>query len=500
MNALLLVAAIALLFYFLIGTRDRMGSCGAHERPDGQTEHGVASAPTGSVGTSRPAARQLSVSGFVLLLLLLTLPMMLIHGMAPPSAALHMVLFWATLVIPIVILSYLWGAGALPGSRPLTSQGAEDVERRELEPRVEMEPIAERVAREMAIDSTHVEGTVVWFEGRMQADAGAAYERLTASLAELGRSPRLLEGEQGRAIVLAVPGVEQAGRRTAPTLGVPILLFVASLGTTVWAGASHQGINLMQEPGRFMVGLPYALALLGILLVHELGHYVAARHHHVDVTPPYFIPVPMGLGTFGAFIQIKGAIPDRRKVFDIGVAGPLAGLVVAIPALIWGLKAAVVAPSGPGVSLTSSVLLTWLYGLVNGGTVPPDHVVRLSAVGFAGWLGLLVTAINLVPVGQLDGGHVAYALFGRRRAETVGWVAFFLLLALGAFVWSGWLTWAFLIFFLGGVKHQPALNELPSPGPARRAVGAIAFILLFLIMAPVPHQLMAALGIRCPYI
>lgn len=499
MNALLLVTFLALLFYFLLGTHDRMGSCGTHEQPGAQKGRDAGLAPKRETGTSRQAAYPMSVSAFILLLLLLVLPLMLVHSMAPPSSTLHTAFFWVAFLIPTVILSYLWGAGAVPGSQSPTVQAAADVESREREPYVDVEPIAERVAREMEVEATRTDGTVVSFEGRMRSDTEVAYGRLTASLADLGRSPRLLEGEHGRSIVLAVPGVLHPGRRTSPSLGVPLLLFLATLVTTVWAGASHQGIDLIRDPGRFIVGLPFALALLAILLVHELGHYAAARLQRVDVTLPYFIPVPMGLGTFGAFIQIKGAISDRRKLFDIGVAGPLAGLVVAIPALIWGLKAVVVAPSGPGVKLTSSLLLAWLYGLVNGSTVPPDHVVQLSAVGFAGWLGLLVTALNLVPVGQLDGGHIAYALFGRRRAEIVGWVAFFLLVALGVFVWSGWLTWAFLIFFLGGVKHQPALNEIPAPGPARRAVGALAFILLFLIMAPVPHQFMAALGISCPY-
>jgi len=500
MNALLLVVMIALLFYLVLGARGDLGSSAAHEHTAQQGAREQADISNGAPGTSPHAAGPLGVGAFVLLLVVLMLPLMLIHTLVPPFSNLHMVLFWLALLVPIVVLSYMWGAGTLPGSRPAMAQDPVDDDGPELEPRPVMGPLVERVAREMEIESTRTEGPVTSFEGRIRSDGESVYERLTKSLAELGLSPRLLEAERGRSIILVLPGIPRAGGRTSRSLGVPLLLLVVTLGTTVWAGAAHQGINLLKEPERFAVGLPYALALLGILLVHELGHYVAARRHGVDVTLPYFIPVPMGLGTFGAFIQIKGAIPDRRKLFDIGVAGPLAGLAVAIPALVWGLKAAVVAPSGPGVNLTSSLLLTWLYGLVNGSTVPPDHVVRLSAVGFAGWLGLLVTALNLVPVGQLDGGHVAYALFGRHRAETLGWVAFFLLVALGVFVWSGWLTWAFLIFFLSGVEHQPALNELPSPGPARRMVGAIAFVLLFVIMAPVPHSFMAALGISCPYI
>jgi membrane-associated protease RseP (regulator of RpoE activity) len=352
----------------------------------------------------------------------------------------------------------------------------------------------------MEIEATRYERDLVIFEGRLRRDAEGAYGRLARSFAEVGRSPRLLEGEGGRAVVVAMPIAPGEAEPARQGLTVPLLLFAATFVTTTWAGALHQGVNLWQEPARFAVGLPYSLALMAILLIHELGHYTAGRWHGIKVSLPYFIPVPMGLGTFGAFIQIRGAIPDRRKLFDVGVAGPLAGLVIALPALYVGLKGTVVTSSGPGVALSSSVLLTWLYALANGGAVRPDHVVALTPLGFAGWLGLLITALNLIPVGQLDGGHVAYALFGRRRAETLGWVAFFLLVTLGIFYWSGWLTWAILIFFLGGVKHEPALNELPEPGWLRRAVGTLAFVLLFLIMAPVPHRFMTTLGIICPYV
>jgi membrane-associated protease RseP (regulator of RpoE activity) len=361
-------------------------------------------------------------------------------------------------------------------------------------------PLADRAAREMEIEATRYERDLVIFEGRLRSDAEPAYERLGRGFAELNRAPRLLEGEDSRTLIVAVPVLPEEAKPVPQNLTVPLLLFAATLVTTTWAGALHQGVDIWQEPARFAVGLPYSLTLMAILLVHELGHYMAGRIHGIRVSLPYFIPVPMGLGTFGAFIQIRGAIPDRRKLFDVGVAGPLAGLVIALPALYFGLQGTVATPSGPGVSLSSSVLLTWLYALANGGPVRPDHMLALTPLGFAGWLGLLVTALNLIPVGQLDGGHIAYALVGRRRAETLGWVAFFLLLALGIFYWSGWLTWAILIFFLGGVKHEPALNELPVPGWQRRAIGALAFVLLFLIMAPVPHRFMTALGILCPYV
>ncbi len=505
MNGFLIVFGLALVFYLLHRARRQIGSSEwEHEQGPREPRGGETGIHSRRSGAERRASSPMSTGAMVLLVLLLALPLMALHGVVPADLPLHGVLFWPALLLPIAILSYLWTVGALPGSARVAM--LHDAEQQVLqdewreEHRVALEPLSQCVAREMDVEATHLEGPIFFFEGRLLSDPEPSFERLTNSFAELGRSARLMEGERGRSIVLAVPGVVPRAARERPDLRVPLLLLVGTLGTTVWAGAAHQGVNLWIQPGRFLVGLPYALALLAILLVHEMGHFLAARYHGVNVTLPYFIPVPMGLGTFGAFIQIKGAIPDRRKLFDIGVAGPLAGLALALPALFWGLKAAQVVPSGPGVSLSSSVLLAWLYGLANGSPVPPDHVIRLSAIGFAGWLGLLVTALNLVPVGQLDGGHVAYALFGRQRSETLGWVSFFLLLALGVFFWSGWLNWALLIFFLGGAKHQPALNELPSPGRGRQLVGAVAFAVLFLIMAPVPHRFMAALGISCPYV
>ena len=439
-----------------------------------------------------------------LLLLLLLLPVMLLHVAVPAGSAIHPLLFWLMLLLPILVFSFIWPVARESSPEELAAkleaeQAPQEAEWRQ--DRLQLPgPLGKRVAREMEIEGTRHERELVIFEGRLRGDPEAAFERLKRSFAEVNLSPRLLEGERGRTLVVGVPLSPAEARPARQHLGVPLLLFAATLLTTTWAGALHQGINLLREPARFAVGLRYSLALMAILLIHELGHYVTGRLHGIKVTLPYFIPVPMGLGTFGAFIQIRSAIPDRRKLFDVGVAGPLAGLVIALPALYVGLAGSVTTSSGSGVNLSSSVLLAWLYGLANGSPVQPDHVVSLGPVGFAGWLGVLVTALNLIPVGQLDGGHVAYALFGRRRAETVGWVAFFLLAALGLFYWSGWLTWAVLIFFLGGFKHEPALNELPPPGWKWGLIGAFAFALLFLIMAPVPHRLMTALGILCPYL
>jgi membrane-associated protease RseP (regulator of RpoE activity) len=235
------------------------------------------------------------------------------------------------------------------------------------------------------------------------------------------------------------------------------------------------------------------MSLLAILGVHELGHYVMARRHGVDVSLPYFIPAPMGLGTFGAFIQMKSLIKSRRAIFDIGIAGPLAGLVIAVPLLYAGLtEAASIPPADEPRALNtgSSLLLALLYQAAHGsggdmGTI----AINLSPGAFAGWIGVFVTALNLLPVGQLDGGHVAYALFGRRHARTVSIVVVLLMVGLGVFVWPGLLTWALLVSPLAGFSHMPALDDVTPPDTKRFALGALALALPIVILMPVPGAL-----------
>ena len=287
-----------------------------------------------------------------------------------------------------------------------------------------------------------------------------------------------------------------------------LLLFALTIVTTTWAGAAHRGVDLLREPARLGVGLPYALALLLILAFHEFGHYFMARRHGIRVTLPYFIPVPFALGTFGAFIKMRSPAEDRRALFDVAVAGPLAGLLVAIPALLIGLRSSViVAATDPaaggmmqhGASVGSSVLHDlFCKKLSLGPALLEGHVLQLSPLAFAGWLGLLVTALNLVPIGQLDGGHIARAMFGGRAGETIGSVAMWTLLLLGLFVWPGLLTWAIIVFFIAG-RGAPPLNDLTPLTPERRWLGYAAFAILALIVAPLPHTLWGAAGIHCPY-
>lgn len=262
-----------------------------------------------------------------------------------------------------------------------------------------------------------------------------------------------------------------------------LLLFVATLATTTWAGAAHLGIDLLKEPSRWRVGAPYALALLAILGVHELGHYVVARRRGIRVSLPYFIPAPVYLGTFGAFIQMRGTVRDRGTYFDVAIAGPLAGLVVALLALVVGLGAPAPAPHG-GIVPASSALFAGIFKLVGGGAL--DQQIALGPLAFAGYLGLVVTALNLAPIGQLDGGHVAYALLGQQRAARLASAVIMLLLLAGLFYSSHYLMWALIAWFVAGSRHPKALDESVPIGAGRMMLGLFALGLVLTIVLPWP--------------
>jgi len=262
-------------------------------------------------------------------------------------------------------------------------------------------------------------------------------------------------------------------------------LLVGTLLTTVWAGALHQGVNLLARPAEWSLGLPYALALLSVLGVHEMGHYVVARRRGVKVSLPYFVPAPFWLGTFGAFIKMEGPIEDRSAYFDVGIAGPLAGLVVALAALFFGLSLGEPAMAhGSGLVPASSFLLAWVYSLAGG--ADPRAAIQIGPIAFAGWLGFLITALNLLPVGQLDGGHLSYALFGPAWARRLSVGVVVALVVGGYFLGSHLLMWGFLVWLIAGTKHPRAVSETRPVGPGRWALGAFSLLLLLSILLPLP--------------
>ncbi|MFZ5996714.1 MAG: site-2 protease family protein [Nitrospirota bacterium] len=273
-----------------------------------------------------------------------------------------------------------------------------------------------------------------------------------------------------------------------------IILFIVTFLTTLAAGALQQGINIIKEPGRLIEGFPFAGTLMTILLCHELSHYIASKKHHTQATLPYFIPAPSLIGTFGAFIKMKSPIITRKALVDIGASGPIAGFIVSVIASIIGLSMSKVVPlpqSEGTLSLGDSLLFSFIAKVVLG--VAPDHYdILLHPVAFAGWIGLFVTSLNLIPIGQLDGGHVAYALLGdKHRYVSVVLVGILAVLGVSAIMgdsgWEGWLIWAVLMLILG-IKHPPIVYWEGSLDPKRKVMGFLALIIFIVTFIPAPFK------------
>ncbi|MBI5427101.1 MAG: site-2 protease family protein [Nitrospinae bacterium] len=235
-------------------------------------------------------------------------------------------------------------------------------------------------------------------------------------------------------------------------------------------------------------GFLFAVSLILILGSHEFGHYWASRKNRVNASLPYFIPAPPMFiaGTFGAFIRIKDPIPDRRVMMEIGAAGPIAGFIVAIPTLIAGLFMSRVTEGVHlrGLSFGSSIVLSVFSRMILGvDPLSPDVNIELHPVAFAGWIGMFVTALNLLPIGQLDGGHIIYSLF-RVRYNILAKVFFVLLFPLG-YYWTGWWFWALLIA-LFGFQHPPLMDESAVLEKRHKIMGYIAVIIFLLTFTPIP--------------
>lgn len=434
-------------------------------------------------------------SWWLIVVLLVLLPLAVLF--LTPGGALIAGTFWFWLAL----LLCFWALMSM--SQAEAGRGAADVGPRMLSESEQPEAI--RSVMRVDIATEEPDGTRT-FRGRLREAADTAYRRLKID-SPTGLVPLLQEDDASQAAILLVPDkVERKTLERSVRLWLHWLLFALTVVTTTWAGAAHQGVNLLSEPGRFVVGLPYSLGLLAILGVHELGHYFMAKRHGIRVTPPYFVPVPMALGTFGAFIQMRSPTENRRALFDVAVAGPLAGLVVAIPALLIGLRTSTViasdtsaAPLMMGTSAGSSILFALLAKLSLGSALEYGHILRLSPLAFAGWLGLIVTALNLLPIGQLDGGHMAYAMFGRRVGTVVSTVAMWSLVLLAIFVWPGLTMWAILVFFIAGTAVPP-LNDVSPLPPERQWLGYATFVILGLILMPLPHSLWTSAGLHCPYL
>jgi membrane-associated protease RseP (regulator of RpoE activity) len=293
----------------------------------------------------------------LLLILLLLLPLAVLFLLPGGGFVLGAFWFWLALLLCWLLIWRILG-------RP-----KEEMERiaaaREPRPVPESDQ-SEPVREVMNVREATEEAGVQVYRGSLRESASAAFDRLKRAFTP-GTVPLLQEDKElGAAILLLPKPVEERRLEKAVRPWLHWLLFALTILTTTWAGAAHQGVNLLREPERFTVGLPYSLALMAILGIHELGHYFMARRHGIKVTPPFFIPVPFALGTFGAFIQMRSPTENRRALFDVAVAGPLAGLLVAIPALLVGLQTSTILPAdrvgGPGFFGGTSAGSSLLFG------------------------------------------------------------------------------------------------------------------------------------------
>lgn len=345
--------------------------------------------------------------------------------------------------------------------------------------------------------------------GQLRTSPDVAYKTVRENIENLFADRFLVvfqEGLNGKPFFALVPNPRaqstDAPKSEAPTTrpGIALTLLMATLLTTTLAGALMANPTLDRFPADWSLlwtGLPYALALMAILGTHEMGHYLAARRYQIRATLPYFIPVPPAIvfpfGTFGAFIQLRSHVPNRKALFDVGLAGPLAGFIVTIPILLWGLAhstpAQLTDESGilnfESFKPTASLLLAILSKLALGESLTVDTALKLHPVAVAGCLGLVITALNLMPVGQLDGGRIVHAMFGQRKGATIGQIARLLVLGL-ALVQREFLLWAFLLFFMP-VIDEPALNDVSELDNKRDFWGLVALAVLVIIILPAPY-------------
>ena len=290
---------------------------------------------------------------------------------------------------------------------------------------------------------------------------------------------------------------------------VQLVLLCATIVTTTFAGGCHyysfaidlSTINQLPEPTStsallldplfWLRGLWYSLTILAILGCHEMGHYVACLRYGVEVTRPYFLPAPLPLtGTLGAFIRIRSRIPNKIALFDIGIAGPLAGFVVAVPALFIGLWLSRVdrlPDDASNLMELGEPLLFRFAAWIVWGDVADGYTINMHPMAFAAWFGLLATALNLFPIAQLDGGHIAYAVFGRRAtAITIMMIG----VAIGlTFVSSSWIAWTVLLVIMivmMGPRHPPTLDEDEPLDRGRLLLAAVALVVLIVCFTPAP--------------
>jgi membrane-associated protease RseP (regulator of RpoE activity) len=292
---------------------------------------------------------------------------------------------------------------------------------------------------------------------------------------------------------------EEAPEQKFPWLNV--VLFALTCLSTLFMGTALMAMytesvedfaaliaQIVQSPAMLLNGLPFSFAIMSILLGHEMGHYLTCRYYGINATLPYFIPFPTLVGTMGAFIRIKSPIQHRAALLEVGIAGPIVGFVLAIPVLIIALaKSAYITldPAIGGIELGEPLIFK-LLAFMMGKTPPEGMAINLHPIGIAAWFGFFATALNLLPVGQLDGGHVSYALFGRIH-KRISQAFLFTLIPLGLFYWQGWLLWTTVLLILG-FRHPVTLDDSVPLSKRHTWLGWIALAMFILCFTPMPFD------------
>ena len=325
---------------------------------------------------------------------------------------------------------------------------------------------------------------VVQFLGRMMCDPATCFETLKERFEEHGYTPMLREAKGNQQVLLAMPFVIEP---TESNVWINLVLFIATVLSTMFAGAASDPAFTGTE---LWLGLPFSLSIMLILGAHELGHFFAGRYHKVDVSLPYFIPLPISIiGTLGAFIRMRAPTLNRRALLDVGAAGPIAGMVFALPILIYGLMTSEMTnlPEGGYLLEGNSLLYSSLKYLIFGQMLPSGGVdVTLNQMAWAGWVGLLVTGLNLLPVGQLDGGHITFTLIGD-AARLLYWPAIAALIGIGLLTGNAlqWGIWAALLLLMRN-RHAQPLDNVTRLDPARKMIAVICLLLFILVFVPIP--------------
>lgn len=329
-------------------------------------------------------------------------------------------------------------------------------------------------------------GEVLYFYGTPKNDEETVTEELWAPFQQFGFGCTL-KHELGEYVLLVAPE-----KQTTEKIWVNLVLFIATFFTTMISGALMFGVDLINEPMQVFRGLSFTLAIMTVLGSHEMAHYVMARYHGMKTSLPYFIPFPTFIGTIGAIIRYKGPVPSRKALFDVGIAGPLVGLIMSIAVTFIGLNLETSSPNPLSNIMMFNLGLPPLFIFIQ--NIVGVEGGNLHPVAFAGWVGMFITLLNLLPAGQLDGGHMLRAMLGK-KAESISFLMPRIMFLIGIYViyWLNedgfiWVFWALFLWAFAAAGHPSPLQDKVELDRRRLLLGIIMFILGLLCFTLIPFK------------